>query len=60
MTSPASISTQSQCGMPSTARVPERRPFFRFLHDAIGNSADMTIRRAAGDHHGVGECSLAF
>ena len=33
--------------------------FFQALQNAIGDGADMAVRPAAGDHHGVGECSLA-
>ena len=58
MTSPASISTQSQAGMPSTRGVP--KPFvLQVLDDAVGDGADMTLRAAGRDDHGVGERGLA-
>ena len=58
MTSPASISTQSQCGMPSTRGV--RDPgLFEALQHAVRDGADMAVRPAAGNHHGVSDRGLA-
>ena len=58
MTSPASTSTQSACGMPSTrrSRLPSR---LQLLDQLVGDGADVTVRAAGGDHHAVGDGGLS-
>ena len=58
MMSPASISTQSQCGRPST-RTSLAAGGLQVLDQPVGDGADMPVRTAGGDDHVVAERGFA-
>ena len=57
--SPASISTQSQWGRPFHARAAVTGVLQR-TQQVVGDGADVTVRPAGGDDHGVGHRTLVL
>ena len=58
MTSPASTSTQSALGKPSTFR--SRRPSLEPFDELVGDGADMTVGAAGSDDHFIGDDGFAI